>query len=216
MGSLSSLPLLLTGFGVGVIFSAPVGPVNILCVQRAFRSGFFAGLAAGIGAVAADGTFAAVAAFGVTAVSGFVEGHSFWLQLIGGVLLIAFGIRTARAHPHLETGEEERATLIATAGATFGMTITNPATVLGFLALFGSLGTWAPKPGDWLGAGMFVIGVVAGGGAWWVTAAAAIAALRDRMTDTTLARINLVAGALLVLFGGVVLGRLALGGADLL
>ena len=216
MGSLSSLPLLLTGFGVGVIFSAPVGPVNILCVQRAFRSGFLSGLAAGIGAVAADGTFAAVAAFGVTAVSGFVEGHSFWLQLVGGFLLIAFGIRTARAHPHLETGEEVKAPLIATDGATFGMTITNPATVLGFLALFGSLGDWAPKPGDWLAAGMFVLGVVAGGGAWWVTASAAIAALRDRMTDTTLARINLVAGALLVLFGVVVLGRLALGGADLL
>ncbi|NLH81771.1 MAG: LysE family transporter [Phyllobacteriaceae bacterium] len=209
---MSSLPLLLTGFGVGVVFSAPVGPVNILCVQRAFRSGFFSGLAAGWGAVAADGIFSAVAAFGITAVSGFVEGHSTWLQTIGGLLLIAFGIRTARAHPHFDAGEDETATLLRTAMATFGMTITNPATVLGFLALFGSLGEWAPKPGDWLAAGMFVAGVVAGGSSWWLVVSASIAALRDHMTDRTLARINLVAGALLILFGVAVLARLPFGG----
>jgi len=211
-----SLPLFLTGFGVGVVFSAPVGPVNILCVQRAFRSGFFSGLAAGWGAVAADGIFAAVAAFGITAVSGFVEGHSTWLQLIGGLLLIAFGIRTARAHPHLDAGGDETATLLRTAMATFGMTLTNPATVLGFLALFGSLGDWAPKPGDWLAAGMFVAGVVSGGSSWWLVVSATIAALRDRMTDRALARINLVAGALLILFGVAVLVRLPFGGGELL
>lgn len=209
---MSSLPLLLTGLGVGVVFSAPVGPVNILCVQRAFRSGFLSGLAAGFGAVLADGLFAAVAAFGITAVSGFVEGHSFWLQLIGGVLLIAFGIRTALAHPHLDDGAGESGTLWATAAATFGMTITNPATVLGFLALFGSLGSWAPQPGDWLAAGMFVLGVVSGGSGWWLLVATAVAALRDRMTDAMLARINLVAGSILVVFGVLVLGRLAFGG----
>lgn len=208
------LPLLLTGFGVGVVFSAPVGPVNILCVQRAFRSGFFSGLAAGWGAVAADGIFAAVAAFGITAVSGFVEGHSLWLQVVGGLLLIAFGIRTARAHPHLDEGEEETSGLVRTAVATFGMTITNPATVLGFLALFGSLGDWAPKPGDWLAAGMFVVGVVSGGSSWWLAVATAISALRDHMTDRTLARINLIAGALLVLFGVAVLARLPFGGVE--
>jgi threonine/homoserine/homoserine lactone efflux protein len=209
---MSSLPLLLTGLGVGVVFSAPVGPVNILCVQRAFRSGFLSGLAAGLGAVTADGLFAAVAAFGITAVSGFVEGHSFWLQLVGGLLLIAFGIRTARAHPHLDEAAGESGTPWATAAATFGMTITNPATVLGFLALFGSLGSWAPQPGDWVAAGMFVIGVVSGGSGWWLLVATAVAALRDRMTDATLARINLVAGSILVLFGVAVLGRLAFGG----
>jgi len=210
----SSLPLLLTGLGVGVVFSAPVGPVNILCVQRAFRSGFFSGLAAGLGAVMADGLFAAVAAFGITAVSGFIEGHSVWLQVIGGVLLIAFGIRTARAHPHLDAGADEVASLSRTAFATFGMTITNPATVLGFLALFGSLGDWAPKPGDWLAAGMFVVGVVAGGSSWWLIVATTVAALRDRMTDRTLARINLIAGALLVSFGVAVLARLPFGGSS--
>lgn len=213
---MSDLPLLLTGFGVGVLFSAPVGPVNILCVQRAFRSGFFSGLAAGLGAVAADGFFAAVAAFGVTAVSGFVEGHSRWLQIVGGLLLIGFGLRTARAHPHLDEDASEATGLVRTAAATFGMTVTNPATVLGFLALFGSLGEWAPRAGDWIGAGMFVVGVVAGGVSWWFVVSFAVAALRDRMTDTALARVNLAAGVLLIAFGVAVLGAPWFGAADLL
>ncbi|MER2604589.1 MAG: LysE family transporter [Siculibacillus sp.] len=205
---LIDVPLLLTGFGVGVLFSAPVGPVNILCLQRAFRSGFFSGLAAGLGAVAADGLFAAVAAFGITAVSGFVEGHSLWLQLIGGALLIVFGVRVARAHPHLDDEAGEARSLSATAAATFGMTITNPATVLGILALFGSLGDLAPEPGNWLAAAQFVLGVVAGGAAWWFLVATLVGLLRERMTDETLARINLVAGAILILFGVGVLARL--------
>jgi threonine/homoserine/homoserine lactone efflux protein len=200
--------LLITGVGLGVVFSAPVGPVNILCIQRAFRSGFFSGLAAGLGAVCADGLFATVAAFGVTAVSGFVEGHSLWLQAIGGVLLLIFGLRVARAHPHLEPGDDEPSSMPATAAATFGMTLTNPATALGMLALFGSLGDLAPAHGDWLGAGLFVAGVIGGGAAWWFVVATVVSILRDRMTDKTLARINAVAGGVLMLFGGAMLARL--------
>jgi len=201
--------LLITGLAVGVVFSAPVGPVNILCVQRAFRGGFFSGLAAGLGAATADTFFAAVSAYGLTAVSGFVEGHSTWLQAIGGLFLVIFGLRIGNAHPHLAENAPEPSSLISTTAATFGMTITNPATVLGFLALFGSLGDLAPRPGDWLGAGFFVLGVAAGAVSWWFAVSALIATLRDRMTDDTLHRINRFAGGLLVVFGVVMVGRLA-------
>jgi threonine/homoserine/homoserine lactone efflux protein len=95
--------------------------------------------------------------------------------------------------------------------ATFGMTITNPATVLGFLALFGSLGDLAPQQGDWLGAGTFVVGVAAGSVSWWFAAASLVALLRDRMTDDTLHRVNRFAGGLLVLFGVGMMVRLVLG-----
>ncbi|WP_333824681.1 LysE family translocator [Pinisolibacter sp.] len=200
--------LLITGIGVGIVFSAPVGPVNILCVQRAFRGGFFSGLAAGLGAATADTFFAAIAAYGVTAVSGFVEGHSDWLQAIGGLFLVIFGLRIANAHPHLDENAPEPASLLSTTIATFGMTITNPATVLGFLALFGSLGDLAPRPGDWLGAGFFVLGVAAGASGWWFFVSAVVAMLRDRMTDDTLFRVNRLAGGLLVLFGVAMVGRL--------
>ncbi|WP_165498329.1 LysE family translocator [Siculibacillus lacustris] len=202
---------LLIGLGVGVAFSAPVGPVNIMCIQRSFRSGFVGGLAAGLGAVAADGFFAAVAGFGITAVSSFFELHSGWLQGIGGALLILFGLRTARARPHIEIGEDEPRSPLSIAVTTFGMTVTNPATVLGFLAFFGSLGDLVPARGDWLAAGLFVLGVVCGGSLWWLAVSTLVAALRDRMTDVMLRRINVGAGALLALFGAGMLVRTLLG-----
>lgn len=207
-GSLAELLLVVTGYGVGIVLSAPVGPVNILCIQRAFRSGFLSGLAAGMGAVTADALFAALAAFGFGAVSGFVEGHSHVLQAVGGLVLLLYGVRVARAHPHLDASGPAPTSLSATAIGTFGMTVTNPATIFGFLALFGSLGDLAPGPGDRLGAGLFVVGVFAGGATWWFAVSMLVAFLRDRMTDDTLARINQVAGGLLVLFGAVMLGRL--------
>ena len=66
---LSTLQLVLAGISIGVLMAAPIGPVNVLVIQRAVAGGFWAGLAAGIGAVLGDGLLAAIAAFSVTAIS---------------------------------------------------------------------------------------------------------------------------------------------------
>ncbi|MEJ1157841.1 LysE family translocator [Prosthecomicrobium sp. N25] len=202
--------LFLKGIGIGILFSAPVGPVNIMCIQLAFRRGFLAGFAAGVGAVMADGLFAAMAAYGVTAFADFVVGWSTVFQVVGGVVLILFGIGIIRSHPHLDDGPVKAGNPVSTALAAFGMTITNPATILGFIAVFGSLGEFAPDPGDYLGASALVAGVLAGGAAWWFLVASLVSLVRTRMTDRALETVNHGAGALLVLFGTVLIGRIAL------
>lgn len=201
--------LLLKGIGIGILFSAPVGPVNVMCIQLAFRHGFFPGLAAGLGAVAADGLFAAFAAYGLTAVSDFIQGWSLAFQLVGGFLLIGFGWRIIAAHPHLEDQSPKPRGFVSSALTAFGMTVTSPATILGFIAVFGSLGEFAPEAGDWFGATALVLGVLAGGAGWWVFVAGTVSLVRERMTDRALEAINHGAGALLVLFGVAILGRLA-------
>ena len=64
---LSGIELVLAGTFIGLLLAAPIGPVNVLVIQRAATGGFWAGLAAGIGAVLGDGTLAAVAAFSMRA-----------------------------------------------------------------------------------------------------------------------------------------------------
>lgn len=201
--------LLIKGIGIGILFSAPVGPVNIMCIQLAFRRGFLAGLAAGIGAVMADGVFAAMAAYGFTAFSDLVVGWSRPFQLAGGIVLILFGIRIVQTHPHLDGGARSTGNMLSTGLAAFGMTITNPATVLGFIAVFGSLGEFAPAPGDYVGATCLVAGVLAGGSAWWFLVASLVSLVRARMTDRALEAVNHTAGAILMLFGAAILARLA-------
>lgn len=191
----------LVGLGVGLATSAPVGPINIAAIQRALRSGFLAGFCAGLGAVLADGLYASFAAFGVTAVSDFVDENSAIIQTVGGLLVIVFGIRILLSRPHLENDEEPSPSLVSGIATGFVMTATNPGVVLGFLAIFGSLGKWAPDPGDYVGAAMLVAGVLTGALSWWVMLSALVSRLRLRMNDTWLLWINRGAGGALIAFG---------------
>lgn len=201
--------LFVTGLGIGLIVSAPVGPVNLMTIQRAFKHGFGPGFSAGIGAVIADTLYAAIAAFGISAISHFLSGHRAGIQLIGGLLLIGFGWLTLRTHPHLDSASEPRQDVgtgaLPSLLAAFAMTLTNPGAVLGFLAIFGSLGDMAPAHDDIPGVLSLVAGVAVGALIWWAGVAALVARLRGRLNDRWLDHINLAAGGLLALFGLAIL-----------
>ncbi len=192
----------LIGLGIGLITSAPAGPVNLAAIQRTFKAGFPAGLVTGLGAVLADSFYATLAAFSVTAVSDFIEFHSGIIQTAGGILVILFGVKVFQTHPHIETNGENGAPKALRSFFTgFFMTMTNPGVVLGFLAIFGSLGKWAPEEGDFFSAAQMVIGVASGATLWWLILSGTVARLRDRMTDEWLEWINRVAATLLIAFG---------------
>ncbi|MDR3375112.1 MAG: LysE family transporter [Ancalomicrobiaceae bacterium] len=205
------LIFLIEGILIGVAFSAPVGPINIVCIQEAIRRGFSAGLAAGIGAVTADTLFAAIASYGTTAFTGTVLGWAHPLQLVGGALLIAFGWRILLSRPpQVGDGKLSSTSTFSTALAAFGLTFTNPVTVFGYIAVFGSLGSWAPDSGDYVGATILVAGVFTGGSLWWLGVATVVAFVRSSLSERTLKRINIGAGAILIAFGAAMILRLAL------
>lgn len=211
--------LLALGMIIGVAAAAPVGPVNVMTVQRSLRYGFMPGLAAGAGSACADVLFAAVAGLGLTAIRTFIDDHARGIQVVGGLLVIAFGARILMSRPRFrrETAEEDGWSngIVSSAASGFAMTVTNPGAVLGFIALFGALGDWAPDPGDWVGVGELVAGVAVGTLAWWTTVASLATRFRDNLTEGIMARVNLFAGSAMVLFGGLILGRLGLKAAGL-
>lgn len=203
--------MVLLGLAIGFIAAAPVGPVNVMIMQRSFKRGFLAGVITGIGSVLADAVFASAAAFGMTAVGDFFELHARTIQIVGGIILILFGLRLVLSHPHFNVSIGERSQgVFSGMAAAFALTITNPGALLGFLALIGSLGDWAPEHGDWVGASELVLGVIAGGFLWWVMISAIVARLRVHLDDHWLERVNWVAGSLLMGFGVVILVRLGL------
>ncbi|NKQ94788.1 LysE family transporter, partial len=84
-------PLIIpVGLIIGVLIAAPVGPVNVMCIQRAIVRGSWGGVAAGIGSVLGDGLIALFAALGVGAVSAAFKSHRTLIEVIGGLAFIAF------------------------------------------------------------------------------------------------------------------------------
>lgn len=209
---MSDLALVLLGVLGGIVVNAPLGPVNVMIIQRAFRYGFAMGLAAGCGAVAADLLFATLALLGVSTVQWIVEGYSRGIQLVAGLVVILFGARILWKQPGLLRGlpiETRRPGLMETAAKTCLLSLTSPATVFGFLAYFGALGDWVPEEGDFAGIAELLAGVALGTLAWWVGLTALVTRLRLRLTDAALRTVNIVAGALLIGFGTTILGRLS-------
>src|SRR5258705_13973259 len=99
--------LFLKGLAFGFVLAATVGPMWVLCFRRTIEQGALAGLASGMGIAVADGLYGAVAAFGLTAISGFLLGQGFWLGLIGGVFLLYLGVKCLSAKPVLPRWNKE-------------------------------------------------------------------------------------------------------------
>lgn len=197
---------------IGIVVAAPVGPVNVLCIQRAIARGFWGGLAAGIGAMLGDGLIALFAALGVGSISASVTKYRAIIQVIGGLALIAFGYRlyTAPAVLELEKGENGGAgTLFDYAWdipKTFFLTITNPGAVLGLFAIFGGVSTYVEVKSR-TDALVMVASVMAGSLAWWLWLSSMIGRMRHKLKPEWLGLINTRAGMLLIGFGLLLIGE---------
>src|SRR5579864_8724139 len=126
------------GFIVGFLIAAPVGPIGLLCIRRSLHEGWRLGFATGLGAALADALYAAVAAFGLTAVTSFLQTYGREFQLISIALLVLLALQTLyhafRAAPSLNATTPSR--LVGATATTFLLTLVNPMTVLSFAAAF--------------------------------------------------------------------------------
>lgn len=203
------------GLIIGVLVAAPVGPVNVLCIQRAIERGFWGGIAAGLGAVLGDGLIALFASLGVGAISGAVQYHRTAIQIVGGLALVGYGVKLFFTAPPLKPFDpehESKASLkdfVWDIPQTFFLTITNPGAVLGLFAIFGGVSTFVEVE-SYIDALTMVAAIMGGSLAWWFFLANLISRHRHRFQTMGLARINQVAGVLLIAFGGILIGEMIL------
>ena len=206
--------LILTGMLIGIVASAPVGPVNVLCIQRTVEHGFFAGLAAGTGAVLGDGLFAFLAAWGITAISDLMLQKRALLQLVGGGILIVFGIKLFLTKPTIapsdmvaaRDGQDGFWDYIWAIPQTFFLTITNPGAMIGMFALVGGGGS-ALGGLSTAEALTFVVAVMGGSLLWWFLIARLVSSFRHKLDARRLRLINQAAAVVLMGFGVAVLGQ---------
>lgn len=198
-----------SGAAIGIAVAAPIGPVNLIVIRRTLRFGTLTGFISGLGAAMGDGVFATIAAFGLTAAMDFVLRFSESLQLVGGIFLLVLGVRTMFAHPHIHEGPPENVSsaLAKIFAATFALTITNPATMLGFIAIFGGVAGLTHQGQSYGHAATLVGSVMLGSALWWAGLSGFVSLFRQRMNDRLLEIVNRVSGGLIVAFGVAVLAR---------
>jgi len=200
------------GAVLGFSIAAPVGPIGVLCIRRTLADGRAAGLATGLGAAAADGLYGAVAALGLTWVTSLLVGQQTWIRVIGGGFLLFLGLRTLRARPSDREAQAKGRGLGGAFFSTFALTLTNPMTILSFVAVFAGLGLAAGASSS-LGAVLLVSGVIAGSAAWWLVLSSIVHAVRGRFDERAMTWVNRFSGAVLVGFGAAALWGLFAGGA---
>lgn len=183
-------------FSVGVAVAAPVGPMSLLCMQRTLASGRRAGLACGAGIAAADASFAALAGFGLAAMSQALIAASPWIRLAGSMLMIVLGLRIALTAPASATrpAEPNGGSGFLTA---YALTLANPPTLLFFAGIFASLGQLSGP----IEALTFATGVFLGSAAWWLLLTTIVLACAARLTARVMRALNLAAGAILAAYG---------------
>ncbi|MCX6017523.1 MAG: LysE family translocator [Chloroflexi bacterium] len=181
------ITLLFRGLVLGLSIAAPVGPIGLLCIRRTLAHGRATGLASGLGAATADGAYGLIGALGVSAVIGALTGAQFWLRIIGAVFLLYLGVRTMRERPaEREATVSARSGLVGAWASTFALTLSNPMTILSFMAMFAGVG--APAHGT--DAALLVVGVFAGSALWWLTLSTIVGLLHSRFSPARLRLVN--------------------------
>lgn len=157
-------------------------------------------MAIGLGAATADGGYGTIAAFGLTAVTDQMIGNGSWLGTIDGLFLCYLGIRTYRTIPAEIATPNRAGALFITFSTTFALTLTNPTTILSFVAIFAGLGLGDTR-GDYFAASMMVAGVFCGSVLWWLGLSGAVNIFRARIETRVMRIINRLSGLLIGGFG---------------
>ncbi|MBS0286970.1 MAG: LysE family transporter [Proteobacteria bacterium] len=192
--------LFLKGLIIGFSIAAPVGPIGILCINRTLSQGLWAGLFSGVGAAVADAAYGCIAGFGLVSLSAFLLSWQNSITLIGGAFLIYLSIRTFLSSSAPKPLSDNANSLWRDFSSTFLLTMTNPATIISFLAIYASLGIVEPGA-DYLEASMIVLGVFVGSLIWWCILSFGVHQVRHKLSASTLTWINRLSSLVLFTFG---------------
>jgi len=208
------------GFAIGVLITAPIGPINVLCLQRAIERGFWGGVAAGLGVALGDGLIALLAALGVNAVSGAIRHHRFAIQSVAGIVLLLLAARLFFTEPRIDPdkGKTDEETSLGDFAwdipQMFFFTITNPGAVLGLFAVFSGVGTFVELETN-VDVLTMVAAIMGGSLVSWIALSHLISSIRHHLGLDSLRLINRAAGVLMFGFGLMLLGEVMLKGPAL-
>ncbi len=201
------LDMIFKGILIGILVSAPMGPVGILCVQRTLNKGRWYGFFTGIGATVSDFIYALITGLGMSFVMDLINNdrNRFFLQITGSIMLLVFGLYSFRSNPmkNVHKSNKSKGTLFHNGMTAFFVTLSNPLIILLFMALFAQFAFIIPsRPLEML---IGYLSIIAGALLWWFGLTWLIDKIRNKFEDYGIIIINKVIGSMVILISVLIL-----------
>jgi threonine/homoserine/homoserine lactone efflux protein len=192
---------LLKGLILGFSIAAPVGPIGVLCIRRTLAEGKTSGFVSGLGAATADAVYGFIAAFGLATIAAFLLSYQRPIRVAGGLFLPYLAAKIFFSRPTREpVNAEAGVSLWNSYASTAFLTLTNPVTILSFIAVFSALGLLGGHNG-YFGAGSIVFGVFLGSTLWWLILSTGTAFFGRNLDAQKLRWVNRIAGSIIASLG---------------
>ena len=201
------LELILKGIIIGIIASAPMGPVGILCIQRTLKKGRWYGFVTGIGAAFSDIIYALITGLGMSFVMDLITNptNKFWLQISGSVVLMLFGVYCWKSNPasHVHQSSQNKGSYSHNGFTAFLLTFSNPLILLLFMASFAQFNFVLPNHPLEMSIGY--LGILGAALMWWFGLTWLVDKIREKFDIDGISILNKIIGAVVVIFSLIVL-----------
>lgn len=199
--------IIFRGLAIGILVSAPMGPIGVLCIQRTLNKGRRSGLATGIGASLSDLFYAMLTGFGLSIVVDFIENNQAPLQIAGSLVLTCFGIYLYRQNParNIRKRLNQKSSFTQDFASSFLLTLSNPLILLLLIGLFARLNFFLPE----MKVGHYILGyvsIILGAFIWWLAITFIIDKVRSRFNLRSLWLINRGIGIIIIIMSLVGVG----------
>lgn len=204
---LDILDWIFKGMLIGIVASAPMGPVGVLCIQRTLNKGRWYGFVTGIGATVSDFIYALITGFGMSFVMDLINNNQnrFILQITGSILLMVFGVYCYRSDPtkKIHVSGNKKGTLIHNGVTAFLVTFSNPLIIFLFMATFAQFAFVVTNHPLHMCVGYFSI--ICGALLWWFGLTWLIDKVRGKFDNSSIVIINKIIGSIVMIFSLIVL-----------
>jgi len=196
--------IIIKGILIGLLISVPLGPIGMLCIQRTLNRGQKYGIITGLGATTSDLVYTIVTLFFLSFVIDIIEENRFVIQLVGSVVVAAFGYFIFSNNPATQPKPNEpiKHTLIGDYASSFGLTFSNPLVLFVLIALFARFEFIGSNSTLFLSI-IGILSILGGAFLWWSMLTFFVSRFKNKLNMRELKIINQITGIVIILTGCV-------------
>lgn len=199
----SLIYVLIRGFAIGVLISAPMGPIGMLVIQRTLNKGRWPAFFTGIGASVSDMFYCILTGAGIAFITDFINSNQLVFQIVGSIVLAIFGVWLFRKNPSRQSKPKDDNSapknywMDMVSG--FLLTFSNPLILFFIIGLFARFNFLLPEFRYY----HYILGylsIAIGALCWWLLITFLVNKMRAHFNVRSLYIINRIIGGILVVF----------------